>query len=96
MKEETVGHPGGMFMLSSHDVLAVLAQLRQGIEGLARAADLTRDPKLEEAIEALQQQLGQVVDRVEDAARKSGIVPTQAIQPRPTVHGKLSVKPEAA
>lgn len=83
-------------MLSSHDVLAVLMQLRQGIEGLAGAADLTRDPKLHDAIESLRMQLDEVVEAVEAFSQRSGIVPTGAIQPRPTLPEQLSVKPEPA
>ena len=83
-------------MLSSHDVLAVLTQLRQGMQGLCGAADLTRDPMLQDAVQALQEQLEQVIDRVEDVARHSGIIPTRAIQPRPTVSGQLRPEPETA
>jgi len=75
-------------MLSSRDVLAVLSQLRQGIQGLGGAAHLTRDPKLHHLIESLRGQLGDVMQQVEGVARRSGIVPTQTIQPRPTVPGR--------
>jgi len=83
-------------MLSSRDVLAVLTQLREGIEGLAGAAHLMPDPKMHDAIESLQQQLDSVLHTVEDAARQSGIIPAKTILPRPTLPGNLSVAPETA
>jgi hypothetical protein len=70
-------------MLSSRDVLEVLDQLRKGLTGLNGAATLVRDPSVQKAIDAIQNQLSGVISTVEDAARRSGVVPKETILPRP-------------
>jgi len=70
-------------MLSSRDVLAVLAQLRQGVQGLGGAARFVRDPKVNEALGALQKELGSIIATVEDQARGVGVIPAPSILPRP-------------
>ena len=70
-------------MLTSRDILDVLDHLRKGVRGLRGAAKITPDPSVQNAIDALQNQLSGVIASVEKVARRSGVIPRDTILPRP-------------